>query len=219
SFGYAGLRGYGSSHPNVGEVRVGYQPIHIQIDDEDEYYIGSIKLTEVESFIPANVSENGKEVLEFDIGYGACFGQNETKAIAMSILDHALENPENTPIHDEEFVLLHIDTVESTGFISHLKLPHYVTFQSKLEQIRKIKREDEQSKKEIRRAVLKGVAIPGYQVPFASREMPIGRGWGTGGLQITLSLIGESDVLKVIDQGSDESVNAVNIKKLVQKTT
>ncbi|BDH60058.1 carbon-phosphorus lyase complex subunit PhnI [Lysinibacillus sp. PLM2] len=141
SFGYAGLRGYGSSHPNVGEVRVGYQPIHIQIDDEDEYYIGSIKLTEVESFIPANVSENGKEVLEFDIGYGACFGQNETKAIAMSILDHALENPENTPIHDEEFVLLHIDTVESTGFISHLKLPHYVTFQSKLEQIRKIKRE------------------------------------------------------------------------------
>lgn len=78
---------------------------------------------------------------------------------------------------------------------------------------------DEQSKKEIRRAVLKGVAIPGYQVPFASREMPIGRGWGTGGLQITLSLIGESDVLKVIDQGSDESVNAVNIKKLVQKTT
>lgn len=141
SFGYAGLRGYGSSHPNVGEVRVGYQPIHIQIEDEDEYYIGSIKLTEVESFIPSNVSENGKEVMEFDIGYGACFGQNETKAIAMSILDHALENPENTPIHDEEFVLLHIDTVESTGFISHLKLPHYVTFQSKLEQIRTIKRE------------------------------------------------------------------------------
>lgn len=141
SFGYAGLRGYGSSHPNVGEVRVGYQPIHIQIEDKDEYYIGSIKLTEVESFIPSNVSENGKEVMEFDIGYGACFGQNETKAIAMSILDHALENPENTPIHDEEFVLLHIDTVESTGFISHLKLPHYVTFQSKLEQIRTIKRE------------------------------------------------------------------------------
>lgn len=78
---------------------------------------------------------------------------------------------------------------------------------------------DEQSKKEIRRAVLKGVAIPGYQVPFASREMPIGRGWGTGGLQITLALVGQGDVLKVIDQGSDESVNAVNIKKLVQGTT
>jgi len=78
---------------------------------------------------------------------------------------------------------------------------------------------DEGSKREIRRATLKAVAIPGYQVPFASREMPIGRGWGTGGLQLTLSLIGKEDILKVIDQGADESVNAVNIKKLVKKTT
>lgn len=78
---------------------------------------------------------------------------------------------------------------------------------------------DEGSKKEIRRAIMKAVAIPGYQVPFASREMPIARGWGTGGLQITLSIIGESDVLKVIDQGADESVNAVSIKKLVHETT
>lgn len=78
---------------------------------------------------------------------------------------------------------------------------------------------DEGSKREIRRATLKAVAIPGYQVPFASREMPIARGWGTGGLQLTLSLVGRSDVLKVIDQGADESVNAVNIKKLVSKTT
>jgi alpha-D-ribose 1-methylphosphonate 5-phosphate C-P lyase len=78
---------------------------------------------------------------------------------------------------------------------------------------------DEGSKREIRRAILKAVAIPGYQVPFASREMPIARGWGTGGLQLTLALIGQADILKVIDQGSDESVNAVNIKKLVTKTT
>ncbi|MTI65832.1 MAG: carbon-phosphorus lyase complex subunit PhnJ [Firmicutes bacterium] len=78
---------------------------------------------------------------------------------------------------------------------------------------------DEGSKREIRRATLKAVAIPGYQVSFASREMPIARGWGTGGLQLTLSLTGTEDVLKVIDQGSDESVNAVNIKKLVKKTT
>ena len=78
---------------------------------------------------------------------------------------------------------------------------------------------DEGSKREIRRAILKGVAIPGYQVPFASREMPIGRGWGTGGLQITLSCIGPEDVLKVIDQGSDASVNAVSIRGLVQQTT
>jgi alpha-D-ribose 1-methylphosphonate 5-phosphate C-P lyase len=78
---------------------------------------------------------------------------------------------------------------------------------------------DEGSKREIRRAILKAIAIPGYQVPFASREMPIARGWGTGGLQITLSIIGRSDTLKVIDQGSDESVNAVNIKKLITLTT
>jgi alpha-D-ribose 1-methylphosphonate 5-phosphate C-P lyase len=78
---------------------------------------------------------------------------------------------------------------------------------------------DEGSKREIRRATLKAVAIPGYQVPFASREMPIARGWGTGGLQLTLSLIGKDDVLKVIDQGSDESVNAVSIKKFIVQTT
>lgn len=74
---------------------------------------------------------------------------------------------------------------------------------------------DEGSKREIRRSILKAVAIPGYQVPFGSRELPIGRGWGTGGIQLTLSLIGPHDTLKVIDQGSDESVNAVNIKKFV----
>ncbi|MCL1798205.1 MAG: alpha-D-ribose 1-methylphosphonate 5-phosphate C-P-lyase PhnJ [Eggerthellaceae bacterium] len=78
---------------------------------------------------------------------------------------------------------------------------------------------DEASKREIRRAIVKGIAVPGYQVPFASREMPIGRGWGTGGLQITLAIIGRRDVLKVIDQGCDESVNAVNIKKLIHATT
>lgn len=77
---------------------------------------------------------------------------------------------------------------------------------------------DEGSKREIRRCVLKAVAIPGYQVPFGSRELPIGRGWGTGGIQLTLSLIGPEDILKVIDQGSDESVNAVNIKKFVKLT-
>ena len=78
---------------------------------------------------------------------------------------------------------------------------------------------DESSKREIRRCILKAVAIPGYQVPFGSRELPIGRGWGTGGIQLTLSLIGSDDTLKVIDKGSDESVNAVNIKKFVRLTT
>ncbi|MBV9386656.1 MAG: alpha-D-ribose 1-methylphosphonate 5-phosphate C-P-lyase PhnJ [Chroococcidiopsidaceae cyanobacterium CP_BM_ER_R8_30] len=77
---------------------------------------------------------------------------------------------------------------------------------------------DEYAKKEVRRTLLKAVAIPGYQVPYASREMPIARGFGTGGLQITLSLIGSNEILKVIDQGSDDSVNAVNIRKFVATT-
>ena len=78
---------------------------------------------------------------------------------------------------------------------------------------------DEVSKREIRRAIIKGISIPGYQVPFGSRELPIGRGWGTGGIQITLSIIGPDDILKVIDQGSDESVNAINIKKFIGACT
>jgi alpha-D-ribose 1-methylphosphonate 5-phosphate C-P lyase len=78
---------------------------------------------------------------------------------------------------------------------------------------------DEGAKREIRRKTLKAIAIPGYQVPFGSRDMPIARGWGTGGLQLTLSLIGPDDVLKVIDQGADDSVNAVNIKKFVSQVT
>lgn len=78
---------------------------------------------------------------------------------------------------------------------------------------------DEGSKREIRRKILKAVAIPGYQVPFASRDMPIGKGWGTGGIQLTLSLLCREDVVKVIDQGNDDSVNAVNIRRLIEETS
>ena len=77
---------------------------------------------------------------------------------------------------------------------------------------------DEQTKRMIRRAILKAIAIPGYQVPFASREMPMPYGWGTGGVQVTASIIGPDDVLKVIDQGSDDTTNAVSIRKFFAKT-
>jgi alpha-D-ribose 1-methylphosphonate 5-triphosphate synthase subunit PhnI len=134
SLGYASLRGYGQVHPTVGEVRVGSVPIYVEHpnesenDRDDDFYIGEIKMTEVESFVPVTVkNENNEDVLEFEI--------------AMSILDQCLEHTEsNFPTHDEEFVLLHIDSVESTGFISHLKLPHYVTFQSKLDSVRQVKK-------------------------------------------------------------------------------
>ncbi|MEL6920638.1 MAG: alpha-D-ribose 1-methylphosphonate 5-phosphate C-P-lyase PhnJ [Pseudomonadota bacterium] len=76
---------------------------------------------------------------------------------------------------------------------------------------------DEQTKRMIRRAILKAIAIPGYQVPFASREMPMPYGWGTGGVQVTASIIGSEDVLKVIDQGSDDTTNAVSIRAFFEK--
>jgi alpha-D-ribose 1-methylphosphonate 5-phosphate C-P lyase len=75
---------------------------------------------------------------------------------------------------------------------------------------------DERSKRAVRRALLKALAIPGHQVPFASREMPVARGWGSGGLQITLSLVGPGDVVKVIDQGDDASLNASAMRDLVR---
>jgi alpha-D-ribose 1-methylphosphonate 5-phosphate C-P lyase len=76
---------------------------------------------------------------------------------------------------------------------------------------------DEQTKRMIRRAILKAIAIPGYQVPFASREMPMPYGWGTGGVQVTAAVIGPEDTLKVIDQGADDTTNAVSIRAFFQK--
>jgi len=78
---------------------------------------------------------------------------------------------------------------------------------------------DESTKKEVRRKILKAVCIPGYQVPYSSPEMPISRGWGTGGLHLTLSLIGPRDVFKIIDQGSDASVNACSLRQFVKRMT
>jgi len=77
---------------------------------------------------------------------------------------------------------------------------------------------DEQTKRMIRRALLKAVAIPGYQVPFGSREMPLPYGWGTGGIQVTASIIGRPDVLKVIDQGADDTTNAISIRRFFART-
>lgn len=148
SLGYAALRGYGSLHPTVGELRVGSLPLYISdplegsCEEEDDFYIGDIEVTEVEMFIPKTIKgKKGEQSLEFGIGYGICYGQNETKAMAMAILDQCLETKdEKYPTHNEEFVLMHIDSVESSGFMSHLKLPHYVTFQSKLDSVRKTRR-------------------------------------------------------------------------------
>src|SRR5947209_20561103 len=78
---------------------------------------------------------------------------------------------------------------------------------------------DEHTRRMIRRAILKAIAIPGYQVPFASREMPMPYGWGTGGVQVTAAILGQSDVLKVIDQGADDTTNAVSIRRFFARTS
>ena len=76
---------------------------------------------------------------------------------------------------------------------------------------------DEQTKRMVRRCILKAVAVPGYQVPFGSREMPLPYGWGTGGIQVTASIIGPDDTLKVIDQGADDTTNAVSIRRFFNR--
>ena len=136
---YSSMRGYGAVHPTVSELRCGYVEVCVPyaLDDGACICIGDILVTEVESLVPS--CKEGDE--DFDKmtlagGYGLIFGRNENKAIAMSIVDASLETTGDTPSQDEEFVLTHGDCLEMSGFISHLKLPHYVTFQSKLDRVR-----------------------------------------------------------------------------------
>lgn len=154
ALGYAAIRGFGPAHPTVAELR--YGTIEVMIDHPlarngsssdaaaadgaaDAFYVGSIPVTEVESLFEIETKNaQGESELTFDLGYGMVMGRAETKAIAMSVLDNCLmQGDKRFPTQDEEFVLYHVDGIEATGFISHLKLPHYVTFQSKLSSVRK----------------------------------------------------------------------------------
>ncbi len=242
--------------------------------------IGDIVLTECQM---VNQFKGSKTVPpQFTRGYGLVFGYSERKAMAMALVDRAMRAEElgedvTAPAQNVEFVVYHSDNIEATGFVEHLKLPHYVDFQSELESVRRMRREaerraeegtpllaggrwgrgraecsraylhgplpptssrrdgsplripvtmkgynfaylDEQTKRMIRRALLKAVAIPGHQVPFGSREMPLPYGWGTGGIQVTASVLGPDDVLKVIDQGADDTTNAVSIRRFFART-
>ena len=137
---YSALRGFGQVHPTVGELRTGYVELEIPyLQQEGEaLWIGEVMLTEVEIFNEAEA----KDCLKLACGYGAVFGRNENKAIAMAVIDRELDAGGDYPTQDEEFVLMHGDSLEMNGFISHLKLPHYVTFQSKLDAVRKTRREN-----------------------------------------------------------------------------
>ena len=138
---YSVLRGFGQVHPTVGELRSGYVELEIAYPgkEDESIYLGEILLTEVETFHAAS----DKDQLKLASGYGAVFGRNENKAIAMAVVDRELEQGGDYAAQDQEFVLMHGDCLEMNGFISHLKLPHYVTFQSKLDAVRKTRRKQE----------------------------------------------------------------------------
>jgi len=139
---YSALRGFGQEHPTVGELRCGYVELYVPYmpDESESIYIGEILMTEVECFCKAD----DKWQLKLAVGYGAVFGRNENKAISMAVIDRELDNGGPYPVQNEEFVLMHGDSLEMNGFISHLKLPHYVTFQSKLDAVRKTRGPDDE---------------------------------------------------------------------------
>jgi alpha-D-ribose 1-methylphosphonate 5-triphosphate synthase subunit PhnI len=141
---YSSLRGFGQVHPTVGELRTGYVELCVPylFDQAQSIYIGEILITEVECLTEAD--DKGK--LKLALGYGAVFGRNENKAIAMAVIDRELNQKGDFPAQNEEFVLMHGDSLEMNGFLSHLKLPHYVTFQSKLDAVRRTRGHNDERK-------------------------------------------------------------------------
>ncbi|KQR78052.1 carbon-phosphorus lyase complex subunit PhnI [Rhizobium sp. Leaf341] len=145
SLGYSTQRGYGRTHPFVGEVRIGLVDLEIDLPELGfAVNIGAIRVTECQ--MVSQFKGGGENGPRFTRGYGLVFGQSERKAMAMSLVDRALradEFDENrvAPAQDEEFVLSHCDNVEATGFVEHLKLPHYVDFQAELDLLRMLRRE------------------------------------------------------------------------------
>jgi alpha-D-ribose 1-methylphosphonate 5-triphosphate synthase subunit PhnI len=137
ALGYSELRGYGQVHPTLGEVRTGDLPVTVEHPyTEEEVQVTSVEVTETECVVPVYEKSNDPQ---FSFGYGLVFGRNERKTIGMSILDAAIQLDGEAPAQDAEFVLDVVDGIDSFGFIEHLKLPHYVTFQSILDRIRSIR--------------------------------------------------------------------------------
>jgi alpha-D-ribose 1-methylphosphonate 5-triphosphate synthase subunit PhnI len=141
---YSTQRGYARNHAFVGELRIGTVDVEMDIPELGfAVDIGEVELTECET---VNQFKGSKvEPPQFTRGYGLVFGQTERKAISMALVDRALrwkelgEDNQGAPAQDEEFVLYHADNIQATGFLEHIKLPHYVDFQSELELVRKMR--------------------------------------------------------------------------------
>ena len=150
ALGYSTQRGYANSHPFAGEIRRGRVAVEILADELGfAIDIGDIEVTECQM---VNQFAGTREVPpQFTQGYGLAFGGAERKAMAMALVDRALRarelgEPVVAPAQDEEFVLSHADSLEASGFVQHLKLPHYVDFQSELELVRKLRAAHAQEK-------------------------------------------------------------------------
>ena len=146
SMAYSTQRGYGRTHAFVGELRIGTVAVEVDIPELGfAVEVGEIELTECETVNQFKGSRT--EPPQFTQGYGLVFGQSERKAIAMSLVDRALrweelgEDFTGAPAQDQEFVLMHCDNIQATGFLEHIKLPHYVDFQAELELVRKLRAE------------------------------------------------------------------------------
>ncbi len=146
SLAYSTQRGYGRTHAFVGELRLGIVAVSFEIPELGfAVEIAEIDVTECETV--NQFAGSRTEPPQFTRGYGLAFGQSERKAIAMALVDRALrwrelgEDFTGAPAQDEEFVLSHCDNIQATGFVEHIKLPHYVDFQAELELVRKLRRE------------------------------------------------------------------------------
>lgn len=159
ALGYSTQRGYGRTHPFAGEIRIGEVELCLMPEELGfEISIGDVSITECEMVNQFKGSQT--EAPRFTRGYGCVFGQSERKAMSMALVDRSLRAREldeatGVPAQDEEFVLSHCDNVQATGFVEHLKLPHYVDFQSELALLRKLRREWEAA-----RAQREGPAAP-----------------------------------------------------------
>ena len=143
---YSTQRGYGRNHAFVGELRIGAVAIEVEIPELGfAVEIGEVTLTECETV--NQFQGSATQPAQFTRGYGLVFGQSERKAISMALVDRALRARElgevdaGAPAQDEEFVLSHCDNVQASGFLEHIKLPHYVDFQAELELVRKLRAE------------------------------------------------------------------------------
>lgn len=145
SLGYSTQRGFGRTHPFVGEIAIGEVAVEF-VPEELGFAVplGSVRVTECQMVNGFKGSEDAAP--QFTRGYGLAFGQSERKAMAMALVDRSLRARElgedaDAPAQDEEFVLSHCDNVQATGFVEHLKLPHYVDFQAELDLLRRLRSE------------------------------------------------------------------------------